>query len=122
MVVRDARVDHSDADTLTRDPQLLTRERGSRRQSGALHRCKDGTVQVHALNARIRRNLRELGVIHFSNLPAAAKSSSRCGSFSQQSHVAVALELDDDASAAGQLPCAVPQKLIQLVASVAAAT
>jgi hypothetical protein len=79
----DARVDDCDAYALTCDTQLLTRESCARRQAGALHRCEDGTVEVHALNFWIGRNSGKFGVIHFCNLTTSAKPSSCSGSFSE---------------------------------------
>ena len=70
---------------------------------------------------RIRSDPGKLGVVQFCNLAATAEASSGLGPFSEDSHVAIALELDDDASAAGHFPRLVAQELVQLVGPAAAA-
>ena len=109
------------ANALTRHVHLLACERGSCREAGPLHRREDRPIEIDALDARIRSDLGKLDVVHYCHLAAAAEASSGFGSFSEQPHVGIAVELDDDASAAGQRPRAVPQDLIQLVGPVAAA-
>ena len=76
MPIRDAGVDHRDANALTRHVHLLACERGSRREAGPLHRREDRPIEIDALDARIRSDPGKLDVVHFRNLAAAAEASS----------------------------------------------
>ena len=52
--IRDARVDHSNADTAARQTELLTRESGSGGEAGPLERGERRPVEVDALDLRVR--------------------------------------------------------------------